>query len=227
MPMETTLISDEAIIRQVLGGAPDFYELLLRRYNTCLYKTGRSYGFNHEDTQDLMQDTFLDAYTHLSRFEQRASFKTWLIKIMLHNCYRKRQKMSFKNEKPDNLGENARPLYAGTERMNPSRVVLNRELRHVLEQALDRVSLDYRLVFSLRTLNGFSVKETADILHISEANVKVRLNRAKAMLRQEVEKSYSTAEIYEFNLIYCDAIVQAVMKKIKEGGSDRSGTTSG
>ncbi|MCE7933303.1 MAG: RNA polymerase subunit sigma-24, partial [Chlorobi bacterium CHB2] len=67
-----------------------------------------------------------------------------------------------------------------------------------------------------REINGMNVAETASLLNISEANVKVRLNRAKAMLRGEIEKTYSAVELYEFNLIYCDAVVENVMKKISE-----------
>lgn len=76
--------------------------------------------------------------------------------------------------------------------------------------------MDYRLVFTLREVNGLNVAETADALNISETNVKVRLNRAKTMLRKEVEKSYSAEDIFEFNLVYCDAMVQRVINKIKE-----------
>jgi RNA polymerase sigma-70 factor (ECF subfamily) len=69
-------------------------------------------------------------------------------------------------------------------------------------------------VFSLRELNGMSTAETAEAMDISETNVKVRLNRAKHMLREIVEKMYSPEDIFEFNLIYCDAIVNKVMTAI-------------
>jgi RNA polymerase sigma-70 factor (ECF subfamily) len=70
-------------------------------------------------------------------------------------------------------------------------------------------------VFSLRELTGLSVQETAKALDITETNVKVRFNRAKAMLRKEVEKMYSSEDIFQFNLIYCDKIVEKVMDRIK------------
>ena len=95
-------------------------------------------------------------------------------------------------------------------------MVQTRELGHIIEDALAEIPFDYRIVFSLREINGLSVLETSQLLHISEANVKVRLNRAKTMLRNEIEKTYSSAELFEFNLIYCDAIVENVMKKINE-----------
>ena len=93
---------------------------------------------------------------------------------------------------------------------------MNRELNFVIENSLQQIPMDYRLVFTLREVNGLNVAETADTLNISEANVKVRLNRAKTMLRKEVEKSYSAEDIFEFNLVYCDAMVQRVINKLKE-----------
>src|SRR5579872_5992166 len=90
--------SDAEVIAQICSGKVALYEILIRRANPYLYKMGRAYGYNHEDVQDLMQDTFINAYTALRSFEGRASFKTWLIKIMLNNCNRKRQKFSYKNE---------------------------------------------------------------------------------------------------------------------------------
>src|SRR4030095_15505901 len=91
-------LEDIAVIKKILDGDISLFEILIRRYNSYLYKTGRSYNYNHEDTQDLMQDTLIDAYTNLSKFENRSSFKTWIIKIMLNNCYKKKQKFSFRNE---------------------------------------------------------------------------------------------------------------------------------
>jgi hypothetical protein len=70
------------------------------------------------------------------------------------------------------------------------------------------------MIFTLRELTGLSVADTSEVLNITVSNVKVRLNRAKTMLRKEIEKIYSPEEIFEFNLIYCDKIVNGVMKKI-------------
>ena len=97
-----------------------------------------------------------------------------------------------------------------------SRRIVNDELRTILEQAIVHIPEPYRNVFTLRELNGMSVKETADVLHLSESNVKVRLNRAKTMLQKEISKSYSSEEIFEFNLIYCDAMVERVMHEIRK-----------
>jgi RNA polymerase sigma-70 factor (ECF subfamily) len=93
---------------------------------------------------------------------------------------------------------------------------MNKELGRVIENAIHNIPEDYRIVFTLRELNGLNVAETSEALKITESNVKVRLNRAKGMLQKEIKKMYSPDEIFEFNLIYCDTIVNRVMAKIYE-----------
>lgn len=207
--------SDLEIIERILTGELALFEILIRRNNATLYKIGRSYNYNHEDTQDLMQDSFINAYRNLSKFENRSAFKTWLSKIMLNNCYRKTQKLSYKNEILDSISDKSAPMYSDNQYTDTSKSVVMRELGTIIEKALQELSLDYRLVFSLREINGFSVEETAETLNISQANVKTRLNRAKHMLRKEIEKSYKSEEIFEFNLKYCDSMVNSVMSKLK------------
>ncbi|HNP20956.1 MAG TPA: sigma-70 family RNA polymerase sigma factor [Panacibacter sp.] len=208
--------TDKEIIQKILEGEFALFEILIRRNNAYLYKTARCYNYNHEDAQDLMQDTFIDAYTNLAKFENRSSFKTWIIKIMLHNCFRKRQRLVYKNEMPGEINDKSIPMFSNNQHLDTGKTVANRELGFVIENALQNVPIDYRLVFSMREMNGLNIAETAEALNISDTNVKVRLNRAKALLRKEIEKSYSRQEIFEFNLIYCDAITSAVMRKIKD-----------
>ena len=201
----------------MLAGETNLYEILVRRNNSALYKTGRGYNYSHEDTQDLMQDTFVDAFRHLGQYGYRSSFKTWIIRIMLNHCFRKKQKAAFRLETTmENNTDKQVPLHTQSGNTDAYRSVLNRELGHVVESAMQQLPNDYRMVFVMREINGLNVAETSEALEISEANVKVRLNRAKAMLRKEVEKSYSTEEIFEFNLVYCDAMVENVMKRICE-----------
>lgn len=206
--------SDVEIIHKILQAEPELYEELIRRYNSLLYKIGRTYNYNHQDTEDLMQETNVSAYFNLSKFENRSSYKTWLTRIMLNQCYQKRQKFSFKNEIAVDEYEinNSNPMFQYE--ANNEKYVMNKELKHVIENALQQIPRNYRMVFTLRELNGFSVSETAAALNIMENNVRVRLNRAKSMLRTQIEKMYSPEDIYEFNLIYCDGMVERVMKKI-------------
>jgi len=213
---ETGTYNDFEIIQKILDGQLQLFEILIRRNNPILYKTGRSYHFNHEDTQDLMQDTFLDAFCNLSGFENRSSFKTWIIKIMLNKCYKRQQKFSFKNEISNEIDDKSIPMFTKSLHSDTHSSIMNRELSVVIENAIQRIPFDYRMVFSLREMNGLNTAETAEVLQISESNVKVRLNRAKTMLRKEIERAYTAEDIFEFNLTYCNEMVDWVMREIKE-----------
>ncbi|MEX6687084.1 sigma-70 family RNA polymerase sigma factor [Danxiaibacter flavus] len=208
--------SDQQLIKLILNGEVALFEIIIRRNNAILYKTGRSYNYSHEDTQDLMQETFIDAYRNLSKFAGHAAFKTWITRIMLNNCFHKKHKLSFSNETPSEISDKSVPMYSSNRNADTANSVVNKELGLIVENALKQLSLDYRMVFSLREINGFSIEETAETLNISQANVKTRLNRAKSMLRKEIEKYYQPEEIFEFNRVYCDGMVSRVMDKIKD-----------
>lgn len=208
-------LTETEIISRILKGENALFEIIVRRFNPYLYKVARTYNYNHHDTEDLMQETFIDAYKNLRQFEGRSQFKTWIIRIMMNNCYRKRNKSSFKNEISQAINENSKPMFLNFSN-DTDNIIQNRELAHIIEDALLKIPFNYRIVFSLREINGMNVSETADLLSISESNVKVRLNRSKTMLRGEIEKVYSVDKLFEFNLIYCEPMVESVMKKINE-----------
>ncbi len=206
-------LSETEIARRVLEGEKSLYEIIVRRFNPYLYKVGRSYNYSHQDTQDLMQDTFIDAYKNLFQFEGRSAFKTWIIRIMLNNCFRKKEKFRFKKEVMHDIQDESKPLFGPSDN-DSYKIVQTRELGNIIEKALGKIPEDYRMVFSLREINGLNVAETADLLSISQGNVKVRLNRAKTMLRTEIEKSYAIEELFEYNAVYCNAMTDKVMSLI-------------
>lgn len=195
------------VINKIVEGDSSSFETIMRNFNPYLNKIGRTYGFNHEDTQDLMQETYMNVYMNLSKFEFRSSLKSWVTRIMLNNCYHKNSRQ----DKEINYGKLATALNAD---WNVSKSVLNAELGNVLENSLMKIPLEYRMVFILREKNGLSVAETADAMEISVANVKVRLNRAKKMLKKMIAKHYTEEDIYEFQIVYCDQMVYNVLEKI-------------
>lgn len=213
--MESSIVTDEAIILKIISGDVDQYEILIRRYNSFLYKIGRSYSFNHQDTEDLMQESYISAFCNLSKFENRASFKTWITRIMLNHCYQKKQKSKRIPESLLNDEEILKsvPMAHFSQDKNTA---INKELSSVIEHAIHDIPESYRSVFALRELNGLSTNETAEALHISESNVKVRLNRAKTMLQSKIFETYTPEQIFEFNCVYCDAMVEKVMSAIKK-----------
>ena len=217
--MEKTVLSsvlpEEEIIQKIIGGEKALFEILIRRYNSVLYKIARCYGFNHQDAEDIMQETHVSAYTNLKNFQHKASYKTWVSKILIHKCVYKLSYGYFKNEQAasDVIYENTTPMF-NQPKMATEKIVLNKELSKVLEKSLADIPLTYRTVFILREVEGFNTAETAELMNSTPVNVKVRLNRAKALLQKKLENFYSSADIYEFNAVYCDAMVKRVFENI-------------
>jgi RNA polymerase sigma-70 factor (ECF subfamily) len=206
---------EQALIRSIIDGDTELFAALIRKNNASLYKVARSYGFNHQDAQDLMQETYINAFTKLAQFEGRSSFKTWITRIMIHKCMYKKTYGSYKRETSQPaIQENAQPMHSNT--TSPEKDLMRKEFGKVVAFQLEKLPLIYKTVFILREVEGFSVAETAELLDISPVSVKVRLNRAKAVLQKRLEESYSTADIFEFNLVYCDQMVNTVMEQIRQ-----------
>jgi len=98
----------------------------------------------------------------------------------------------------------------------PVSVTVNSELRSILNDAISRLPEIYRTVFVMREIENMNVAETKECLNISEVNVKVRLNRAKAMLRDLLSVQYTKDDILQFHLSRCDRMVDVVMKRIRD-----------
>ena len=211
----SSALSEQEIIQKIIAGEKALFEILIRRYNSGLYKIARCYGFNHHDAEDIMQETHVSAYTNLKNFQHKASYKTWVSKILIHKCVYKLSYGYFKNEQPgsDIIYENVKPMF-NQPKIATEKIVLNKELSKVLEKSLAEIPLTYRTVFILREVEGFSTAETAELMNSTPVNVKVRLSRAKALLQKKVENFYSSADIFEFNAVYCDAMVRRVFESI-------------
>jgi len=210
-------LDEEELIKKIVDGDKTLFEVLIRRYNSVLYKLARCYGFNHQDAEDIMQETHVSAYTNLKNFQHRASYKTWVSKILIHKCVYKLSYGYFKNEHPgtNEMNDQVKPVF-NQSRMGTEKTILNKELSKVLEKSLEEIPLTYRTVFILREVEGFSTNETAELMNSTPVNVKVRLNRAKTLLQKKLEGFYSSTDIYEFNAIFCDALVKRVVNQIEK-----------
>ena len=115
----------------------------------------------------------------------------------------------------DSYKANITPAFQEAE-SSTENTVNRKELSSIVESVLARMPIEFREVIVLKDLNDMSIADAASSLNISEANVKVRLHRARRMMRRKIEEMYRPEDIFEFNLIYCDAIVNRVMTKIRE-----------
>lgn len=198
-------IPDAELVSRILNGEKTLFELIIRRYNQRLYRTGMSVLGNEQEVEDAMQTAYINAYEHLAQFENRSSLNTWLTRILLNECFRLKRKHS--RLRVTSEGDNF------TTMNTPAKELHNKELSRILEEAIARLPEKYRLVFVLREIEELSTRETSEILEIGEANVKVRLNRAKSSLRENL-KGYLSENIYPFHLSKCNQMVQQVMNHL-------------
>src|SRR5450432_1395899 len=213
-------IPDDEVVQRVRGGETALFEILMRRYNLRVYRVARAILRNDAEAEDVMQEAYVRAYRHLDQFAGKAKFSTWLTKIAVYEALG-RIRQRGRNEDLESLSETRlhtmTKLTAGTP--NPERQTYDRELKMVLEDAIDALPAGYRSVFVLRAVEGLSVAETAACLDVGAETVKTRLHRARASLRKEIHRRAGivAADVFPFHLSRCDRVVAAVLKKI---GSD-------
>lgn len=207
-------IPDNEIIKRVLNGEKDLYGIIVRRYNERLYRVGMSIISNDAEVEDAMQNAYINAYENLGKFAFKASFSTWLTRILVNECIlrlKKRKYSAFKVKFMTNESYAEQAVDVQT----PAVRMLNAELKLILEKAIQQLPDKYRTVFIMREIENMNIAETKACLNISEVNVKVRLNRAKALLKNSLNAYYNKKEIFHFHLSRCDEMVETVLRKIK------------
>ncbi len=210
-----TKLSDSQVIFRILDGEKELFEILVRRYNQRLYRVIRSYISQEDDVRDIMQEAYVKAYLKLRQFHNQSSFSTWLIRIGINEALqviRKRKRQSEHYGKTESL-ENVFQL-ADVNQMNPEKQIIKFETRGLVERAVALLPEKYRIIFVLHQVEGLSNSEIAECLKLTEGNVKVRLHRAKNLLKEELFKTAHDAAVFEFGNHKCDLMVEAVMNRI-------------
>ena len=200
--------SETELIERILSGEHGLYEHLMRKYNQRIFRTGMSMLNNATEVEDAMQASYIKAYEHLADFENRSAFGTWITRIMINECLQHKKNKLRLQAVTENQHQNISHMNT------PVHALINKELGGVLENAIAGLPEKYRLVFVLREVEDLSIKETAEVLSLEESNIKVRLNRAKTMLRENLT-GYMKENIYSFHLTRCDRIVHQVFSKLQ------------
>lgn len=190
------LSDDATLVRRAQGGDLGAFETLVARYEGRVYASALRIVRQVQDAEDVTQQTFLSALEHLGGFRGEASFATWLLRIATHaalKVIRKRRGLEFVSleeatEPAEDYSGIPHPDYVADWRQSPEQLVHRNEVQQLLDEALERLDEKYRLVFLLRDVEGLSVRETADVLGLSEVNVKVRLLRARLQLREHLTR---------------------------------------
>jgi RNA polymerase sigma-70 factor (ECF subfamily) len=218
---QSAALTDEDIVRRVRDGEASLFEILMRRHNQRIYRATRAVIKDEHDVEDVMQQAYINAFTHLHQFEERSQFSTWLTRIALNEAFSRRRKL--------HIVEPLHDLEAGSSKdrdtlmdtltsphADPERQAYAEELHRVLEQAVDTLPETYRTVFMLRDIEGLSTSETGEGLGLGDEAVKTRLHRARAMIRRAVTARIGdvAAGAFQFHAVRCDRVVAAVLASI-------------
>lgn len=183
---------DIALATEAKQGDKGAFTELVNRYAQRVFRVARHITKNDQDAEDVLQDTFLKAYSRLGQFEGNAKFYTWIVRVAVNEALmrmrrgKNRVTVSLDQELETSDGAIQRELPAETE--SPEESLSRTELRESLTQAIDSLSETYRPVFVLRDVEGLSTEETAEMLNISLPAVKSRLLRARLQLRQKLRR---------------------------------------
>jgi RNA polymerase sigma-70 factor (ECF subfamily) len=218
---DTLALPDAEIVRRVCAGESALFEILMRRHNQRVYRVARAVVKDETEVEDVMQQAYINAFTHLHQFDERSQFSTWLIRIALHEAFGRRRKMQRTESVTgiqSNLDENRGELMdtIASPQADPERQAYAEELNRVLEAAVDTLPETYRTVFMLRDIEGLSTSETGEGLGLGEEAVKTRLHRARAMIRRAVTARIGAvaAGSFQFHAPRCDRVVAAVLARI-------------
>lgn len=206
-------LSDEEIVRRILAGEVALFEVIMRRYNTRLYRTARSITRDDSLAEDVMQAAYVRAYEHLHQFAARAPFGAWLTRIAVNEALA-RLRYAGRFAEPDGEGDPMDRFASSAP--NPEEAAASSETARLLETLIEALPDGNRAVFVLRDVEGMNTSEVSHALGISEENVKVRLHRARAVLRQGLA-DYATREarnVFAFHATRCDRVVYNVFQQI-------------
>ena len=186
--------SDEVLVQRAQTGALDAFEALTTRHERQVYSLVLRMVRQEQDAEDVTQQTFLSAMENLAAFRGESSFSTWLLRIATHaalKVIRKRKGLDTVSydaatEERDDFNQVPHPDFIADWRQTPEQLAQNNEVQRLVDDALAQLEEKHRLVFLLRDVEGLSVRETAEALELSEANVKVRLLRARLQLREQL-----------------------------------------
>jgi len=210
-------IKEAEVIKRILGGEKELYEILVRRNNQKLYRVIRSYLKDDAGIEDVLQNTYIKAYTRLYQFNLESQFSTWLIRIAINESLaelKKKGKVLHLNNYNQNMDNDSVLDIPDHKQLNPQEKMAQNETKQLLENAIDQLDIKYKTVYVMKEVEEMSLKEIATALDISLANVKIRLHRSKEMLKETLYRLSSNTDVFEFGYNRCDRITENVMKRI-------------
>ncbi|MFL6248434.1 MAG: RNA polymerase sigma factor [Thermoanaerobaculia bacterium] len=183
------LPTDQILIERTLGGDGAAFGMLMERFQRKIYRVAFAVVRDEAEADTITQDTFIQAYTHLARFEGRAELETWLTRIAINRCrdvLRRRRFVSLFTLRPDEDGETETMIEPVDERPDPERQFLSVQLRAAIQRAERGLSPQQKVIFRLRHYENLSLEDIAAHLGLQSGTVRAHLFRAIHKIRKEL-----------------------------------------
>ena len=183
-------MTEAELIRQSCAGSIDAFEQLILLYEKRVYTIAYKYMGNHEDANDMAQESLIKAYQSIGSFRGDAAFGTWLGKITVNRCLdelRKRKKMQITSlEDPLELEDGSVKKELESPAVTPEEHAVQQETAAYMQMLIGELKEEYRTVIALREIEGYSYEDIADILSCSVGTVKSRISRARQYLKERI-----------------------------------------
>jgi RNA polymerase sigma-70 factor (ECF subfamily) len=185
----------------LIAGDRAEFARMVDTYSTSIYRLGLRMLGDPQDAEDVLQNTFLNALTHLRSFEGRSSLATWLYRIAANEALmlirKKKPEVNLEDTGADAIDDELAPAQFADWSALPEDELLSGEGKKLLDETIEKLPEPLRIVFVLRDIEGLSIRETADVLSLTETNVKTRLLRARLFLRERLSAYYAERLIRE------------------------------
>ena len=221
IPLSALVQDEAALVGRAAAGDAQAVRLIIKTHNQRLYRLVRAVLRNNADAEEVSQEAYLKAFTHLAGFSGESSLATWLSRIALNAALmrlraRKRQKRA---PEPSLTEAEIIPFPLSSSTIDPERIMAQRQLLQLVEEATDALPESFRLVFVARIIEGLSLEETAALLDLPPATVKTRLHRARKLIRTRLEAQIGPVMIdaFPFAGTRCDRLTEAVIAKLGLG----------
>jgi RNA polymerase sigma-70 factor (ECF subfamily) len=173
------------VVQQVLAGRPDQFRVLVERYQARLYGIAARLVHNPADAEDLVQQSFVEAYRALKRYDAQRRFVTWLMRITVNNCKDYLKSHKRRERQLDGDAGSGQALFAGRVD-DPERALETKQRWEQVHRALGRLDPKYRIPLVLRDLEGLSYSEMLPIVDLPLTTLKIRVVRARTQLQEEL-----------------------------------------
>jgi RNA polymerase sigma-70 factor (ECF subfamily) len=218
---DLNVLGDAELVHLACKKVDGAFRNIMQRHNRRLYRIARAVVRNDSEAEDVVQEAYVRAFTKLADFRGDATLATWLSRIVLNEALRRIRRhgptadLTSLENRPPSWGEII-PFPLASPQLDPERTMAQGQIQLLLEQAIDKLPDDFRIVLVARVIEEMSIEETAALLGLRTETIKTRLHRARKLLRDAFEKQVGPVltDAFPFEGERCARMTDEVLKRL-------------